>query len=108
MSHADLDKNLKSLLADEYVKLEVLEKKLVELSEEGLRYANNGTPEFIYASALELSKATLKSDVEAKVGAEIAKIGFSKAMQRKWIQLVAGTKDQVERIAEALDDSERT
>jgi hypothetical protein len=32
-----------------------------------------------------MNKPTEKAEVETKVGAEIAKIGFAKAMQKKWI-----------------------
>jgi len=32
-----------------------------------------------------LNKPTEKAEAEAKVGSEIAKIGFAKAMQKKWI-----------------------
>ncbi len=63
ITHADLDKVLKSLLVDDYVKLEVLEKKLIELTAEGKGYAENGTPEFQYASLLELNKSTPISEV---------------------------------------------
>ena len=35
ISHADLDKNLKSLNADDYAVLQVIERKIIELSEEG-------------------------------------------------------------------------
>lgn len=45
--------------------------------------------------------------MEEKVGKEIAKIGFAKAMQKKWIALSGGSKDVIERIAENLDDSEK-
>ena len=85
ISHAELDKNLKSLNADDYIELKVIEKKLLELSDEGKSYVEKGTPEYQYASALELNKATPKTEVEEKVGKEIAKIGFAKAMQKKWI-----------------------
>jgi hypothetical protein len=53
---------------------------------------------------LVVGSVTERSDVEGRVGAEIAKIGFAKAMQRKWIQLDGGNKDAVVRIAENLDD----
>ena len=54
-----------------------------------------------------MNKATPKSEVEEKVGKEIAKIGFAKAMQKKWIQLAGGNKEVVERIAENLDDQDK-
>lgn len=63
MSHVELDKVLKSLLVDDYVVLEVLEKKYIELTKEGEGYVEKGTPEYQYASALELNVPTLKKDV---------------------------------------------
>lgn len=107
ISHADLDKNLKSLNADEYISLQVIEKKLLELSEEGKSYVEKGTPEYQYASALEMKTPTPKAEVEDKLGKELAKIGFAKAMKNKWIALAGGSKDVVERIAEKLDDQDR-
>jgi len=41
-----LDPVLLSLSAVEYVKLVVIEKKLIELTDEGKGYATNGSPEF--------------------------------------------------------------
>lgn len=107
ITHLELDKSLKSLLVDDYLVLQVIERKLLELTEEGASYAEKGTPEFIYASALEVKVPTEKGQADAKVGTEIAKIGFSKAMQRKWIQLDPQNKNIVIRIAEGLEDSER-
>lgn len=85
IAHSDLDKILKSLLSEEYVILTVLEKKLIELTPEGQGYAQKGTPEFQYTSALKLNESTPKAQIEKDVGKDMAKIGFSKAMQRKWI-----------------------
>lgn len=42
----DLDKILKSLVADDYISLSVIEKKLIELSDEGRGYTEKGTPEY--------------------------------------------------------------
>lgn len=41
-----LDPVLKSLDAEEYVSLAVIEKKFLELTDEGKGYAQNGSPEF--------------------------------------------------------------
>ena len=71
---------MKSLLVDDYLVLTVIERKVIELTDEGASYATVGTPEYQYAKALEMNVVTEKSAVEAKVGADIAKIGFSKAM----------------------------
>lgn len=45
--------------------------------------------------------------MKAKVGDDIAKIGFSKAMQKKWIQLDPANKTIVKRVAEELRDEEQ-
>jgi len=54
-----------------------------------------------------MNTPTEKSAVETKVGAEIAKIGFAKAMQKKWIQLDGANKNVVVRIAENLVDEDK-
>ena len=40
------DNTLKSLTAEEYIKLNVIERKEIELTDEGKSYASNGSPEF--------------------------------------------------------------
>ena len=46
ITHVDLDKVLKSLIVDEYIVLQVIERKIIELSDEGKGYVEKGTPEF--------------------------------------------------------------
>lgn len=106
ISAQTLDAALKSLLVDDYVVLEVIERRKIELTEEGKGYADNGTPEYQYANALELNVQTLKTDVETKVGDFVAKIGFAKAMKNKWVK-IAEDKNYVVRIAEKVVDDEK-
>ena len=107
VSHLDLDKVLKSLLVDDYVTLNVLEKKFVQLTAEGKGYAEKGTPEYQYAAALEVGKETPKATVEQLIGDKLAKIGFGKAMQKKWIQVGGEKKDLVTRTAADLLDQDK-
>jgi len=107
LTPAKLDAAVKSLLVDEYVVLEVIERRKIEISEEGQGYARDGTPEFQYASALAVGAETLKTDVEAQVGAQIAKIGFAKAMKNKWVKIAGEKKEKVIRIAEELKDEDK-
>ena len=58
---------------------------MIELTDEGASYVEKGTPEYQYASTLEYNQPTNKAEVDGKLGAELSKIGFSKAMQRKWV-----------------------
>jgi hypothetical protein len=46
VAHTDLDKSLKSLLVDDYLVLTVIERKTIELTDEGASYASKGTPEY--------------------------------------------------------------
>ena len=95
-----LDAALKSLNVDEYVNLDVIELKQIELTQEGAGYLEKGTPEFQYVSALVVGEEVDKKVVEDKVGKQIAKIGFQKAMSNKWIQLCGDKKQNVKRVAE--------
>lgn len=97
-----MDAALKSLLVDDYVKLDVIDLKLIELTAEGAGYLVNGTPEFQYANALVKDVETPKAEIESKVGKNIAKIGFQKAMQNKWVALCGDKKQNVKRIADTL------
>jgi hypothetical protein len=54
---------------------------------------------------LVTDEVTSKPDVEAKVGAQIAKIGFAKAMGKKWVKLT-DDKLSVVRIANELIDED--
>ena len=47
----------------------------------------------------------LKTEVEEKVGKEVAKIGFAKAMGRKWVQICG--EEKVKRISAELIDDEQ-
>lgn len=84
-SHETVDAALKSLLVDEFVALSVIEVKMIKHSDEGAAYAKDGTPEFQYAIAAPFDEEVPKEQVEEKVGKLIAKVGFAKAMQKKWI-----------------------
>lgn len=49
----------------------------------------------------------LKTEVEALVGALIAKVGFAKAMKNKWVKIAGDKKEKVIRIAEELKDADK-
>jgi phenylalanyl-tRNA synthetase alpha chain len=76
---------LASLEAEKYIELSKIEAKSIELSEEGAGYAARGTAEKQYVDCLVFGEETLKTEVEQRVGAQIAKVGFGKAMKNKWV-----------------------
>lgn len=63
-----LDPVLKSLDADEYVKLTVIEKKIIELTDEGKSYAQNGSPEFQFVSKITMGEEVDMAEMENRVG----------------------------------------
>ena len=68
MSKEDMEPVLKSLLVDDYVKLEVLEKKLIELTDEGNSYAKDGSPEFQFVSKMNMGEKCDMADMEKRCG----------------------------------------
>ena len=63
-----LDPVLKSLSAEEYVTLEVIEKKLIELTDEGKGYAEKGSPEFQFVSKMTMGEQCDMAEMENRVG----------------------------------------
>ena len=53
VKYEDLDPVLKSLVALDYLVLDVIERKKIELTKEGQGYAANGIPEFIYVQNMK-------------------------------------------------------
>lgn len=100
-----LEPVLKSLSAEEYVTLTVIERKEIELTDEGKGYATNGSPEFQFITKMTFGEKCDMATMEERVGKQIAKIGFGKAMKEKWLK-----KDGTgfERIAENPIDNDQT
>ena len=105
ISSAILDPVLKSLVSEDFLVLEVIEKKQIELTEEGKSYAKEGSPEFQFVSAMKMGEKADLSEMENRVGKQIAKIGFGKAMKEKWIKKDGGN---FERVAENPVDKDKT
>ena len=101
---AKMDAALKSLNVDEYVTLEVIERKTIALTEEGEDNAKNGTPEFQYASAMKKGQEYDKAEIDKKVGAAVAKVGFGNAKKNKWVDLSKTDKSKVFRVADKIVD----
>ena len=101
----DLEKVLKSLLVDDFLSLEVIERKVIELTEEGQSYAKNGSPEYQFVQKIAMGEQVDMAEMENRVGKQIAKIGFGKAMKQKWIKKDG---DKFERIAENPVDEDQS
>ena len=82
-----MDAPLKSLLVDEYVLLEVIERRKIELTEEGAGYVKDGTPEFQYASALSVGTETLTPKIRLSVSQRNLKTKIKSSSALFWLRL---------------------
>jgi hypothetical protein len=64
-----LEPVLKSLLVDEYVVLAVIERKVIELTAEGLGYAQNGSPEYQFVTQMAVGEKVDMAEMEKRCGA---------------------------------------
>lgn len=68
MTAEEIDPVLKSLVALEYIVLDVIERKVIELTDEGKSYAANGSPEFQFVSKMEMGEKVDMAEMESRVG----------------------------------------
>lgn len=68
MKYEELDPVLKSLVALDYLVLDVIERKVIELTEEGKSYAVNGMPEFQFVSKMKMGEKVDLAEMESRVG----------------------------------------
>ena len=47
---------MKSLTSEDYINLEVIERKIIELTEEGLSYSSKGSPEYQFVSNIKIGE----------------------------------------------------
>lgn len=57
-----------SLSAEEYIKLSVIERKEIELTDEGKSYAENGSPEYQFVMKMEMDESVSLATMEERVG----------------------------------------
>jgi phenylalanyl-tRNA synthetase alpha chain len=77
---------VKSLAVDEYVTVHDLSTSFYALTDEGSQILSHGSQEMIVIKALiEAGQLTL-SELEARVGKDIAKIGMANCMKNKWVR----------------------
>ena len=105
LSKEDMEPVLKSLLVDDYVVLEVIEKKLIELTDEGNSYAQEGSPEYQFVTKMKMGEKCDMAEMENRCGKQVAKVGFGKAMKQKWVKKEG---DKFERIVEIIVDEDQS
>jgi phenylalanyl-tRNA synthetase alpha chain len=86
LDHAAVVGAIKSLLAEEYVKVDNLSTSNYTLTKEGESILANGAQEIIVLKALNESGKLSLPDLQSKVGKDVAKIGMGNCMKKKWVK----------------------
>jgi predicted transcriptional regulator len=68
LNHDALEPVIKSLTAEEYISLEVIERREIELTEEGSGYAQDGSPEYQFVNAMQMGEQVDMNEMENRVG----------------------------------------
>jgi phenylalanyl-tRNA synthetase alpha chain len=104
LDHAVVVGTIKSLLVDEYIKVENLSESFYSLTKEGEAILSNGSQEYNVLQALEETGALSLPELEAKVGKGIAKIGMGNCMKKKWIKKDGGNLVPLKKAGEVADE----
>jgi phenylalanyl-tRNA synthetase alpha chain len=81
---------IKSLLVDEYVVAEDLSASFYTLTSQGQEVLEKGSQEYQVLAALREAGKLSLSDLDAKVGGDVSKIGMANCMKNKWIKKDGG------------------
>ena len=103
IDHEAVVGTIKSLLADDYVKVDNLSTSFYSLTGEGESILAEGSQEYKVLKALEDAPLSLK-DLEAKVGKSVAKIGMGNCMKQKWIKKDGGNLVALKKSSEVSDE----
>lgn len=86
LNHATVVGAIKSLLPEQYVTIENLETSFYSLTDEGDAILANGSQEVLVLKALNEAGRLPISELQSKVGDEVAKIGMGNCMKSKWVK----------------------
>jgi hypothetical protein len=97
-----VDKVLKKLKAAEQITTETTEVMGWEVTEEGSKVAESGSPEYLVWKSVPVAGISRKA-LEASLGADMVKNGMNTAMKLKLLSIDKATKDIKQAAATAVD-----
>lgn len=105
LTHDALVPTIKSLDSYEMIHAKDLKHSRLVLTDEAKPFLSAGTPEAQLFSIIDADGSQL-SELEARLPAGVAHLGFRQAMQRRWIKTEKGSKDlKVFRQVESIEDT---
>lgn len=103
-SHDVLVGVLKSLVVTGHVQMESTDHSQWVLTEDGEKYLETGSPEYqVYR--LVLTGPQSREQLEAALGKDVANVGWSQCMKKKYASLDKATKTLVNAVAGVSDDA---
>jgi len=103
-AHTELVGVCKSLAAGDFITTEALSRQVLQLTKEGEAIVADGSPEAIVFAHVPADGGILSDNLDKLVG-PTAKVGLSKAIQSKWLQVVKEPLAQAEAAAAAAAEA---
>jgi phenylalanyl-tRNA synthetase alpha chain len=108
LDHAAVVGAIKSLLADKFVEVNDLSTSFYTLTAEGQSILENGAQEVIVLKALNEAGKLSLTDLQTKVGKNIAKIGMGNCMKKKWLKKDGADLVPLKKNDEVEDEVQKT
>ncbi|PNT20860.1 hypothetical protein POPTR_009G116100v4 [Populus trichocarpa] len=104
LDHSDVVNVIKSLHGFRYVDAQDIKRETDVLTEEGEKYAEQGSPEVQLFLAVPAEGSILKEELQKLVDPAVFKIGCSQAAKNKWVQMGNQISRKVQHVEDRIKD----
>ncbi|KAL0653599.1 hypothetical protein Bca4012_096290 [Brassica carinata] len=105
LDHEEIKNVIKSLQGFRYIEAKELKRETLVLTDEGKKYAAEGSPEFHFFSAVPEEGSISKDDLEKKLEASVFKIGSTQAAKKKWVAMGKQVSRKVQHVEDKVKES---
>ncbi|KAJ4890847.1 putative phenylalanine--tRNA ligase alpha subunit [Raphanus sativus] len=105
LDHEEVKNVIKSLQSFRYIEAKELKRETLVLTDEGKKYAAEGSPEFHFFSAVPEEGTISKDDLEKKLDASVFKIGSTQAAKKKWVAMGKQVSRKVQHVEDKVKES---
>ncbi|KAL0741470.1 hypothetical protein Bca4012_082983 [Brassica carinata] len=100
LDHEEVKNVIKSLQAFRYIEAQVIKREFFDLTDEGKKYATEGTPEFHFFSAVPEEGTISMDDLKGMLDPSVFDVGSKQAPKKKWVAM----GQQVSRTVQHVED----
>ncbi|KAF8118396.1 hypothetical protein N665_0005s0159 [Sinapis alba] len=105
LNHDEVKNVIKSLQGFLYIEAKELKRETLVLTDEGKKYAAEGSPEFHFFSAVPEEGSISKDDLEKKLETSVFKIGSTQAAKKKWVAMGKQVSRKVQHVEDKVKES---